>query len=439
MIVRPGCECTEFAVPKFAVDKCDVEGFMDELKGFHAAFADCFSRRESRENLLLYMIGQFSTLERKSIEPMALAVEGGSVRSLQRFVSNITWDEEKMIRTYHTLVNEDLGHPNGVLIFDETGFPKKGDDSAGVARQYCGAAGKVDNCQVGVFAAYVSPYGYALLDKRLSLPEKWFSDAYGEKRADCRVPEEATFKTKPGLAADMLRAIMEEAVLPFRYVVADAFYGRNHEFRAAIDTCAGVTYLVAVPSDTLCFLRGPVVKEKTYRYHGEVRTRKILGDNQKAPVTVEALARSINSYFWYRRVVAEGAKGPIAYEFTKRRVILAKDGLPEETVWLLIRRTLGADPVYSYFLSNAPLATRLATFVWLSGIRWAIEQCFEETKMELGMDHYEVRGYPGWNHHMLVCMLAHFFLRHLMLRLGEKSAAHYAVPGTDTAGGCAAA
>ena len=115
-------------------------------------------------------------------------------------------------------------------------------------------------------------------------------------------------------------------------------------------------------------------------------------------MTVEAFAKSINKYFWYRRVVAEGAKGPIAYEFTKRRVILSKEGLPDETVWLVIRRTLGDNPIYSYYISNAPLSTRLATFVWLSGIRWAIEQCFEETKTELGMDHYEVRGYPGWNH-----------------------------------------
>jgi len=439
MVVHPDCECGEFSIPKFTVDRCDVEGFMEELKGFHASFADCFSRSEPRENLLLYMTGQFSSLERKSIEPMALTVEGGNVRSLQRFVSNAAWDEEKMVRTYHRLVNEDMGHPDGVLIFDESAFSKKGDDSAGVSRQYSGIAGKIDNCQVGVFAAYASPYGYALLDKRLFVPEKWFTDEYREKREDCRMPETSAFKTKPQLAAEMLHAAKEEGTLPFRYVVADSFYGRNPEFRDAVNAYVGVTYFVSVPSDTLCWMREPVIEEKKYRYGGEVRSRKLLRENEKPPLAVETFAKSINKYFWYRRVVAEGAKGPISYEFTKRMVTLSKDGLPGETVWLVIRRTLGDNPTYSYYISNALSSTRLATFVWLSGIRWAIEQCFEETKTELGMDHYEVRGYPGWNHHMLVCMLAHFFLRHLKIRLGEKSSVHYSVPGADPAGGCIAA
>ena len=139
------------------------------------------------------------------------------------------------------------------------------------------------------------------------------------------------------------------------------------------------------------------------------------------------LARSINSFFWYRRKVSEGTKGPIEYEFTKRRITLCKGGLPCKTVWLIIKRTLGADRKYTYYISNAQVSTQLRRFVWLSGVRWAIEQCFEEAKSELGMDHYEVRKYPGWNHHMLTCMLAHFFLWHLNIRLGKKSTLHYAV------------
>jgi SRSO17 transposase len=350
MVVRQDGECGEFPIPKFTVDEFDVEGFMEELKGFHAAFADCFSRSEPRENLLLYIVGQFSALERKSIEPMALTVEGGNVRSLQRFVSNVTWDEKKMLHTYHGLVSEDMGHANGVLIFDESAFPKKGGDSAGVSRQYSGIAGKIDNCQVGVFAAYASPHGYALLDKRLFMPEKWFSDTHQEKRIDCRLPDDAAFKTKPALAAEMLHTIHREGILPFRYVVADSFYGRNHEFRDAVEAYIGVTYFVSVPSDTLCWIREPVVEKKKYRYGGEVRSKKLLREKEKPPVAVEVFARSINKYFWYRRVVAEGAKGPIAYEFTKRRVTLSKEGLPEETVWLVIRRTLGDHPVYSYYM-----------------------------------------------------------------------------------------
>lgn len=147
----------------------------------------------------------------------------------------------------------------------------------------------------------------------------------------------------------------------------------------------------------------------------------------KKPITVEYLAKNINDYFWYRRKVSEGTKGPIEYEFTKREVVLSKNGLPWKTVWLVIKRTLDNDPSYSFYISNAPRSTRLKTFVWLSGLRWAIEQCFEETKTELGMDQYEVRKYPGWNHHILTCMLAHFFLWHLKIKLGKKSTRYHII------------
>lgn len=277
-----------FSIPKFDLDRNDVEGFVDILKGFHAEFRDCFAREEGRENFFYYSIGQFSQLERKSIEPMALNVEGAKVRAIQRFISEAAWDDEKMLEKYRCMVNDDMGEENGVLIIDESGFRKKGDESAGVYRQYCGNIGKVDNCQVGVFAGYASSQGYALLDKKLFVPEAWFTDEY---------------------------------------------------------------------------------------------------------------------------------------EFSKRRVTIAKDGLPTREVWLVMKRTMGPNPSYSFYISNAPLSSRLALFVWLSGVRWPIEQCFEEGKSELGMDHYEVRKYLGWNHHMLICMLSHFFLWHLKIKLEKKTPA----------------
>jgi len=161
-------------------------------------------------------------------------------------------------------------------------------------------------------------------------------------------------------------------------------------------------------------------------YKGEVFTKRVVEKTEKKPISVETLAKNINDYFWYRRKVSEGTKGPIEYEFTKRQVTLSKDGLPEKTVWLVIKRTLDKRKYY-YYISNAPISTRLNVFVWLSGMRWPIEQCFEETKTELGMDHYEVRKYAGRNHHILTCMLAHFFLWHLKIRLGKKSTCHYCV------------
>jgi SRSO17 transposase len=414
-------------VPKFTLEKGDVEGFINELKGFHEEFQDCFLRSEPRENFFQYMVGQFSELERKSIEPIALNVQDGKVRSMQRFVSDVTWDEEKMLHKYRSMINEDMGDPNGVLIFDETGFPKKGTDSVGVARQYCGSVGKVENCQVGVFAAYASPHGYALLDKRLFIPEKWFTKDYAAKMKKCEVPEEVEFKSKAQLAAEMFRELQNQETLPFKYVVVDSMYGNSDEFMDAVESRAGTIYFASIHWDTLCWLQRPITRKKQYKYHGEIRFKEVVEKTQKRPITVETLAKNINDFFWYRYKVSEGTKGPIEYEFTKRQVTLSKNGLPKKTAWLVIKRTIEDNPTYDYFISNAPLSTRLKTFAWLSGIRWAIEQCFEETKSELGMDQYEVRKHQGWNHHMLTCILAHFFLWHLKIRLGKKSTIYYSV------------
>lgn len=416
-----------YSVPKFDITKGDIKDFTNELRGFHEHFADCFHRSESREHFFNYMAGQFSQLERKSIEPIALAIKDGNVRAMQRFVSTTPWDDEKLIIKYRNLVNDDLGSSNGALIFDESGFLKKGQDSVGVARQYCGAAGKVDNCQVGVFAAYASERGYALIDKQLFIPEQWFSDDYLERRQKCNLPENITYRTKPQLATEMLQELSVEKILPFKYVLADSVYGMSPEFIDAVDNLPDMTYLVSVPKSILCWLKVPMTITKQYQWGGKSKTKSILADNESEPIAIGVLAKGINDYFWYRRQVSEGTKGPITYEFTRRQIILSANGLPKKTVWLLIRRTIGENPEYCYFISNASSSTRLKTLVWLSGMRWAIEQCFEETKTELGMDHYEVRKFKGWHHHMLTCLLAHFFLWHLKIRLGKKSTIYYAV------------
>jgi len=425
-----------FSIPKFSVVEQDVSNFIEELKGFHGEFQDCFARSESRDNFFKYMVGQFSDIERKSIEPIALKVVDARVRPMQRLVSDVIWDRGKIMQKYRRMVNEDLGDPSGVLIFDESGFVKKGDDSAGVGKQYCGPLGKVENCQVGVFTAYASRQGYCLLDSRLFIPEKWFSDEYAEKRTKCQFPEDLEFKTKPQLAVAMFQELEHQESLPFKYVVADTIYGNSPDFIDAVENCDGVTYFVAVANDTLCWLTPPITRTKTYKYRGQQRTKTVIAKTEQKPLTVTMIAHRINDYFWYRRQVSEGTKGPIAYEFTKLRVVLANDGLPWKNVWLIIKRSLGDKPEYCYYISNAPRGTRLKTFVWLSGVRWAIEQCFEETKTELGMDHYEVRKFLGWHHHMLTCMLAHFFLWHLKIRLGKKSTRYYAIATEDVAQCC---
>jgi SRSO17 transposase len=433
----PACRTNggEFTIPTFDVLPSDVEGFMDELWAFQSALHDCFTRSEPRAHFFDYMVGQCSQLERKSIEPMALHVEGGTIRGLQRFISDVQWDEEQMLWNYHQLVAEAMGDPDGVLMFDETGFVKKGKDSVGVARQYCGTLGKVEHCQVGVFAGYASRQGYALVDKRLFLPEVWCTEAYAARRAQCQVPPEVTLQSKPQLAATMLQAIVREGLLPFKYVVADCLYGNSPDFLDAVDACVGVTTLVAIPADTRCWLQRPRTEDKTYIYKGDVRAKRVVVAPHNAPRSVAAVAASLPASSWYQRTGSEGTKGPIAYAFARQRVTLCKDGLPERTVWLVIKRTMGGEPTSSYYISNAPASTPLRTFVWLSGLRWAVEQCFEEGNTELGMAHYEVRKYPGWHHHMLTTMLAHFFLWHLKLRLGKKSSRADGVAATEIIGG----
>ena len=408
----PECrkESYVYEIPKLRIKARDVEDFVGALTVYHRQFADCFVRSEPRANFYHYMVGQLSQLERKSIEPIAVNVSGKeTVRSLQRTVSDAVWDESKMVSTHQTMVADEMGESDGVLMCDESGFVKKGPMSAGVARQYCGTIGKVENCQVGVFMGYASRKGYALVDTRLYVPEQWFEEEYRDKRKKCGIPSDLGFKTKPQLAADMLLACYRQGNLAFKYIVADTVYGNNEEFLEAAEQCVGKTYFVSMPADTLCWLQPPVTKIKTYRYKGEERTKRVLKAPKKEPITVAQFATTQHDWFWFKRTVSEGTKGPIEYEFTRRRVTLSKAGLPWKTVWLVIKRTIEEEPRYWYYVSNASTSVRLSLFVWLSGVRWAIEQCFEETKGEVGMDHYEVRKYSGWYHHMLTCLLAHFF------------------------------
>ena len=209
-----------------------------------------------------YMVGQFSEINRKSIEPIALSVEGGNVRAMQRFISDAEWNEERIEYKYRNMVNDDMGHPDGAVLFDESSYVKKGQNSIGVSRQYAGSIGKTENCQVGVFAAYTSASGYALIDKRLYIPEKWFGEDYKERRIKCNFPEDTKFKTKPELAVEMLDQIAKENILPFRYVLADSIYGENPSFLEAVESLVGVTYFVSVGSDTPCWLKRPVTMEK---------------------------------------------------------------------------------------------------------------------------------------------------------------------------------
>jgi len=417
-----------YPVPQFPIEKADIEGFTDESEGFHAVSADCFTRSEPRNNSGRYMIGQLSQLERKSTEPTASDTEGGTPGSMRFAISDAVRDEKKMIAEYHGFLNEDMGDSEGVVISDESGFRKKGEDPAGVARQYCGGSGKVENCQVGVSATYASPHGYAFSDRRLSVPRRRFDEDHKKKREKPKFPESLTFKTKPRSAAEMSEEIVNEGIVPFRYAAADPVYGESDDFINTIESHPGITYFAEVSCDTLCRLKNPVTGIRYYRYKNEKRSERVPAE--KEPVIIDKPARGIHNVFRYRRTVSEGTGGHIEYEFTEREVTLCKSGLPVKNVRLIIKRTPDKKN-YRFYISNALPGIRLPTFVWLSGIRWATEQCFQEAESESGMDHYEVRKFPGWNHHIIICMPAHFFLWHLRIRSGKKSTVYYFISAQD--------
>ena len=350
--------------PPFDLTPDEVEGFVDELRRFHARFRHCFGRSEPRDHFFRSMMGQFSALERKSIEPIALQTPATSIRAMQRSLSDVAWDEAQMRQTYHHLVAANLGELDGVVMVDETGFAKKGQDSVGVARQYCGSLGQVETCQVGVFVGDASRHGDALVDKRLFIPEQWFRDDYAARRAKCGLPADVTLQSKPQLAAAMVRDLDAEGVLPFRALVADCLYGNSPECWTACEACVGTVPFVSIPEDTRAWRAPVATHHRSYRYRGEQRSKREILRPATPACPVAQLAQALRRGAWDRRTVAEGTKGPIAYACARCRVTLCKEGQPTQTVWLIIKRTLGDEPTYWYDLSNAPLSPPLSRFVW---------------------------------------------------------------------------
>src|ERR671916_2527175 len=236
--------------PEHTLAPRDVEALANELVAYHAHFAPLFQRSEQRKWALAYLHGQLLELERKSIEPMALALEGGDVQAMQQFISKGAWNDDRILEQHQRLVAETLGDAEtGVLILDGCDFPKQGTHSVGVARQWCGALGKVANCQASVVACYASTHGYTLVDRRLYLPKRWFTPEYRARWEKCGTPDDIPFRTRPELAAEMAATLHTRQVLPFRWVTCDEAFGQNPAFLDAI-AALELSYLAEVPHDT---------------------------------------------------------------------------------------------------------------------------------------------------------------------------------------------
>jgi SRSO17 transposase len=400
--------------PVLGLTPADVQDVVEALDVYCAQFAPLFRRSEQRQWARKYLEGQLLDLERKSIEPMALALAGGNVQAMQQFISAGGWDDEAVLSTHQRLVADTLGDATtGVLILDGCDFPKQGAASVGVARQWCGALGKVANCQAGVLAAYAGAAGYTLVDRRLYLPQAWFDAAHAGRRQACGVPPETPFRTKPELAWEMLCAARERGSLSFRYVTMDEGFGRNTTLLDQVSG-AGLSYLAEVPHDTEVWQERPLPPAE-HRIPG-VR----LIDPPPMPERVDRLAYRLPPVAWRPETIKQGSKGPIQVQVACLRVVARRDDRPGPAVWLLVRRGLQPDAELKTYLCNAPTDTPRRTLIWLLGMRWPIELAIRECKDELGMDQYEVRGWRGWHHHLTMTLLAHHFLVWQRMQLGGK-------------------
>ena len=406
-------------MPAFDIDAADLPELVDAFGEYYLLFRDCFGRKENEELSRTYLQGLLSPLERKSVEPMALSLLGCSssrVKALQKFVNVGSWDAEELGQRHRQEAAKTVSDVDGVFSVDGSDFPKKGTESVGVARQYCGRLGKVDNCQAGVFVGYVSEKGHALLDRRLFLPERWFEPEYKERWEKCRIPEDTTFKTKPELALEMIQALRQEGLFQARWVTGDDFFGRNPTFREGLPE--DLLYLLDIPSDTRVWKRRPEIVMPKPSKTGRRSKKPRLKRGEPAPMPVSDLVkdRGLN---WKTVTIADGAKGPIRAKVARIRVIENQDDLPGQELWLFVRKSL-TDGEVKYSWSNAPADIPLKEMVRVSGLRHPIEQCFQEGKSEIGMDHYEHRSWDAWHRHMTFVFLGQLFLLRIRHRFKKK-------------------
>jgi SRSO17 transposase len=405
-------------VPWMSLTEEDVGMMADELVKFHEQFHHCYGRIEHHRLGLAYISGLISNKEAKSVEPIALDFLGQhSVRSLQRFMKNCRWDHEEMERRNQVTLSETISDPDGMITTDNCEFVKKGKESVGVSRQYCGAMGKVENCQSGVFVGYSSQKGYGLLTSRLYMPKPWFSPEYEQRRKDNLVPQEICFKTKPQIALELIKEIAESKLFDAKWIGCDATFGSDIHFLQSLPKTH--FYFADIRANTQVFLRRPKTQLPPYKGRGR-RPKKVKRlPDQPLPRSVADIARS-TKFRWKPVVLAEGAKGPIIAKVARLRVYPAREGLPKgSSVWLFVRKD--PDGKLKFSLSDAPKNMPLSQMCKASVMRWPIEQCFEEGKDQLGMDHYEHRSWPAWHRHMIYIFLALHFLLRLRIRFKKNS------------------
>ena len=394
----------------------ELEQWQEEFEQFHARFADLFERSESREQAKKYLRGLLAQADRKNSWQVAEVVGDAIPDRMQRLLYRVPWDAEAARDRLQQFVIETFGDEEGIGVVDETSFLKKGTHSVGVARQYLGVAGKLDNGQVATVLSYAAKGAHVFLDRRLYLPEEWAWDK--ERRAQARVPQEVRFETKPEQAIAMLLHAWERGV-PMRWVTGDEVYGDSPRLRETIQA-HGRFYVLAVSANTRVWTERPEVEEPKEQTGGRPRLApRVAAEAPKARMVSEVVA-SLPSQAWKRMAVMEGEKGPIAYHWARIRVVESRDRLPGPDVWLLARRSLTDPKQLAYYLAYVPARTSLETKVRIASSRYTVEQCIEEAKGETGLDEYEVRFWHSWYRHITLSMMAQAWLASIRLQEQEK-------------------
>ncbi|MCD2115090.1 IS701 family transposase [Rhodococcus rhodochrous] len=348
---------------------------------FCSRFAHRFSRVESRRRMVAYVRGLLAEVERKNGWTLAEAAGDAGPEGMQRLLNFYAWDGDGLRDDVREVVVEAIGDEGaGVLIVDETGFLKKGNKSAGVARQYSGTAGRIENSQIGVFLAYASDRGRALIDRELYLPKAWTEDR--DRCRDAGIDDDVEFATKPELAQTMLERALD-AGIPFGWVTADEAYGQVGRLRMWLES-RGVAHVLAVPKTQM------VVSM-------QLRQRR-----------AHTVIAELDASAWQRLSCGDGAHGPRVYDWAATPIRPIRE--PGRGHWLLARRSLTDPDEIAYYICYGPAETPLAELVRVAGSRWAIEECFQTAKNETGLDHYQVRGYTAWYRHITLSMAAAAFL-----------------------------
>ena len=380
-------------------------GWRAELAELQERLGELFGRADARRQANLYLEGLLSAVERKNGWQLAEQIGDARPWRTQRVLSRTLWEADAARDRCREYVVEHLGAADGVLVIDETGFLKKGSKSAGVARQYSGTAGRIENCQIGVFLAYASGRGHALIDRELYLPQDWAED--GARRATAGIPRAVSFATKPQLAQRMIaRAIA--AGVPFAWVVGDEVYGSDRRLRLFLEQHERPFILTVRSNELWSVLAGRLGQQ-----------------------TAADLAAALPDAAWHRLSAGAGAKGERLYDWA--RVRLARLQAPPWDHWLLIRRSHSKPEKCAYYVVFAPAETPLAALARVAGRRWTIEECFEAGKQEVGLGDYEIRSWQGWYRHITLALLALAFLAALRAKLNRATAAPDKRGGPDLA------